>query len=125
MYWTVNLSPSTAPGPVPVIRLASSGFVGGDPGGTTSVGSLPHTGRRRVGERREDDARWVHYGAAVVVVVGAAVVVVVVGDLLEKSSAPVPSTRTATIATMMPRRVFCRRFARRCISSILIRRAAF
>jgi len=64
-------------------------------------------------------------GAAVVVVVGAAVVVVVVGDLLEKSSAPVPSTRTATIATMMPRRVFCRRFARRCISSILIRRAAF
>jgi len=59
-----------------------------------------------------------------VVVVGAAVVVVVVGDLLEEQWRRA-STRTATIATMMRGRVFCRRFARRCISSILIRRAAF
>jgi hypothetical protein len=65
--------------------------------------------------------------ATVVVVVGAVdeVVVVVVGDLLVKRSAPVPSTSTATIATMTPRRTLRRRFARRCIASTLIRRAAF
>ena len=100
--------------------------MGGAPGGTTSVGALPHT---PAGDGSVSAEKWMLAGfttaAAVVVVVGATVVVVVGGDLLEKSSAPVPSTTTATMPTMMPRRVFWRRFARFCIASILIRRAAF
>src|SRR5579863_4738036 len=126
-YCTVNLSPSTAPGPVPVIRSASSGLVGGAPGGTTSVGSLPHT---PTGDGWVSGEKTMLAGfttGAVVVVVGATVEVVVVvgGDFPENSSAPVPSTTTATMPTMMPRRVFWRRFARFCIASIFKRRAAF
>jgi hypothetical protein len=68
-------------------------------------------------------------GFNVVVVVGMVVVgevvVVVVGDFPAKRSAPVPSTSTAAIAAMTLRRTLRRRFSRRCIASIFIRRAAF
>ena len=97
---------------------------GGAPGGTTSVGALPQT---PAGEGSATGAK--DTGLAMVVVVTGTVVVVdvvvvVVVVLPAKSRAPVPSTRTATMPTMMPRRMFWRRFAR-CIASILMRRAAF
>jgi len=67
--------------------------------------------------------------ATVVVVVPLAaavvVVVVVLGDLPVKRKAPVVITTTATTTTMAPRRRFLRRFSKRCICSILARRAAF
>ena len=40
-YWTVRASPVFATAPVPVIRSALSSCVGGEPGGTTTVGALP------------------------------------------------------------------------------------
>src|SRR5579863_1354604 len=109
------------------MRLANSALVGGAPAGTTNVGAFPQVPAAPGLVRGEKAMGFV---ATVVVVVGevvvvAIVVVVVVGDFPAKSRMPVPKTTTATTATMMPRRVFWRRFARRCIASILIRRAAF
>jgi len=41
MYWTVTESPALAAGPVPTIRSFDSSWVGGAPGGTVIVGSVP------------------------------------------------------------------------------------
>src|SRR5271170_2842258 len=122
MYCAVKESPTASPGPVPVIRSVRSGVVGAAPGGTTIVGALPEV---PAGDGSATGEKCTGFPTVVVVtgtVVVGGVVVVVGGDLPAKSRAPVPSTTTATMATMMPRRVFWRLFARFCIASILSRR---
>ena len=103
-YCTLTVSPLSATVPVPLMRFESSIEVGGFPGGTTTVGAFPKT---PAGDGSATGAK--DFGM-VVVVVGAVdvdvVVVVVVFLFPENKSAAVPTTRTATIVTMMPRRMF-------------------
>src|ERR1700677_117862 len=96
------------------MRFDTSMVVGALEVGTTTVGAFPKVpAGEGSGIAAKDLGIVVVVAALVVVVVGAAaavVVVVVVGFLPpEKRKAPVPTTSTARMATMMPRGMFLRR----------------
>jgi hypothetical protein len=82
-YCTVTVSPALALGPVPTMRSELSSLVGGDPGGTVTVGSVPNL--------PAGDRSWAGMVPAVVagvVVALGALVVVDVDDELPQAARP-------------------------------------